>query len=223
MVISPILRGMMGLEVNALNSSVIFAPHVPAGWTDFTIRNVKVGTAQLAFKYHNVGEDITLEVESHGSGNVELQFSPALSLHAKVITADVDGRKISPKIDANENDQHATISVPISTEKATIHLRVNGNFGIAYPYAVPADGAVSSSLRVVSETWNAAHDQLQLQVAGVNGKTCEVPIYNAPSGIAVQGARIVKSPAGLALEIAFPPGPPDAYSTRTITLRFPMR
>src|SRR5271165_4105356 len=43
MVISPLLPGMMGLEVNALNSNVSFAPHVPAGWTDFAIRNVKVG------------------------------------------------------------------------------------------------------------------------------------------------------------------------------------
>ena len=98
MVISPILRGMMGLEVNALNSSVIFAPHVPAGWTDFAIQNVKVGAAQLDFKYHNVGEDITLEVERHGGRNVELQFSPALSLHATLITSEVNSGKVSPSL-----------------------------------------------------------------------------------------------------------------------------
>ena len=42
MVISPILRGMMGLEVNALNSTVTFAPHVPA-MERLSIKNVKVG------------------------------------------------------------------------------------------------------------------------------------------------------------------------------------
>ena len=223
MVISPILRGMMGLEVNALNNSVTFAPHVPAGWSDFAIRNVKVGNTQLDLVYHSVGDDITLEVQRHGNTNVQLDFSPALSLHAKVLDAEVNGRKIAPKIDANENDQHATVSVPISTNKITIHLRVTDNFGIACPFTAPADGAPSSNLKVVSEHWNAAHDQLQLNIAGVNGKTYQLPIFNAPSGVAVKGATITKPPSGLALEIVFPPGPAGTFSTRTVTLQFPPR
>ena len=76
MVISPILRGMMGLEVNALNGTVTFAPHVPAGWSEFAIKNVKVGSTLLDFMYHAVGDDITLEVTRGGTGKVELDFSP---------------------------------------------------------------------------------------------------------------------------------------------------
>ena len=52
-------------------------------WTDFAIRNVKVGNTQLDFKYHSVGDDMTLEVQRHGSGNVQLDFSPALSLASR--------------------------------------------------------------------------------------------------------------------------------------------
>src|SRR5271165_2203365 len=221
MVISPILRGMMGLEVNALNSSVTFAPHVP-GWTDFAIRNVKIGPTSLDFVYHAVGEDMTLEVQRHGSGNVQLEFSPAFSLHAKVLSAKVNGQEVSPKISANENDQQASFSVPISGDKTTIHLRITGNFGIAYPFVAPADGAASSNLKIVSEQWNDARDQLQLQVAGVNGKTYDVPIFNAPSGIDVRGASITKLP-GLALEITFPPGPAGTFTTRTVTIQFPAK
>jgi hypothetical protein len=223
MVISPVLRGMMGLEVNALTSTVTLTPHVPASWNDFAIRNVRVGSAQLDFAYHNVGEDITLEVTRRGIGNVQLVFSPALSLHARVIDAEVAGKKVSPKIDANQDDQHATISVPISADKTTLHLHVNGNFGIAYPYTAPADGAASSNIKVVSEQWNAAHDQLQIQIAGINGKTYQLPVFNAPSGIGVQGARFVKPPAGLALEIAFPAAASTAagrFVTQTVTLSF---
>jgi glycogen debranching enzyme len=221
MVISPILRGMMGLEVNALNHTVTLAPHVPAGWTEFAVRHVKVGSTQLDFTYHIVGGDITLEIQRHGSDAVQLEFSPALSLRARILDADVNGSQITPKISANEDDQHATVSVPISADSTTIHLRVSGNFGIAYPYAAPADGTVSANLKIVSEQWNAAHDQLHLQVAGINGKTYELPIFNAPSGIAVEGAKVIKGESGPALEVAFPPGAPGAYATKTIALRFP--
>jgi glycogen debranching enzyme len=223
MVISPILRGMMGLEVDTLTSSVAFAPHVPAGWSDFSVRNVRIGTTQLDLVYHNVGEDITLEVDRHGSGKVTLDYSPSLSLYAKVFGAEVNGQKVSPKISANENDQHATVSVPITGDKTTIHLRVSGNFGIAYPFVAPADGATSTNLKVVSEQWNAAHDTLQLQVAGVHGKTYDVPIFNAPSGIGVRGAIITRPASGLALQIVFPPGLAGAFTTQTVTLQFPAR
>jgi glycogen debranching enzyme len=221
MVISPILRGMMGLEVNALDSSVRFEPHIPAGWTDFAIRNVHVGSAQIDLAYHAVADDLTLDVTRHGSGKVELFYSPALSPRAKIVTAEVNGSKVSPHSVPNQDDQHAALEVPITAEKTAIHLHVTGNFGIGTSYVAPADGAQSSALKIVSEQWNASHDQLQLRVAGVGGKIYALPIYNAPSGIAVEGASIIKPPSGLALEIKLPSGPSEAYTTQTVTLRFP--
>ena len=72
MIVSPLLRGMMGLSVDALNSRVRFEPHVPANWTDFAIRNVPMGAAsggsptKLTLSYHHSAGEITLEVTRHG-------------------------------------------------------------------------------------------------------------------------------------------------------------
>ena len=221
MVITPLMRGLLGLEVNALKSSVVLAPHLPADWNDFAIHNVKVGTTTLDFTFHRAGDDITLEVQRRGSDSVHLEFSPAISLHAKVLEATVDGSKISPKISANENDQHATVSASIASDNTTVRLRVSGDFGIAYPFAPPADGATSSNLKMVSEVWNDTHDRLQLQVAGVAGARYQVPIFNAPAGIAADGAVITRTASGLALEISFPAGAHGTYATQNISLHFP--
>ena len=166
---------------------------------------------------------MTLEVQRHGSDkdNVQLEFSPALSPRAKVGDAEVDGHKVSAQISTNENDQHASVSASIASDNTTIHLPITGDFGIAYPFAVPADGATSSNLKMVSEAWNDAHNKLQLQVAGVSGAKYVVPIFNAPNGIAVEGAVITKIESGSALEISFPTGAPGAYTTREVTLQFP--
>jgi len=221
MVISPILRGMMGLEVNGLNGSVTFAPHVPAGWTDFAIKNVKVGSTQLDFTYHSVGEDMALEVERHGGGNVEFLFSPGLSLRAKVLDAEVNGRKVSPHISANENDQHATLTVAITSDKTTLHLRVANNFAIAYPHTPPADGAASSALKIVSEQWNPAHDELQLHLEGISGMNYELPIFNMPVPFESHGALTEERPSGKVLVIQFRKGPPNTYIPLNLTLKFP--
>jgi hypothetical protein len=223
MVVTPLMRGLLGLEVNALKSSVVLAPHLPAGWNDFAIQNVKVGATQIDFTFHRAGDDMTLEVQRHGNQTVQLEFSPAVSLRAKVVEATVAGNKVTPSVSANENDQHATVSVSIASGTTTIHLRVTDDFGIAYPFAAPAEGAVSSNLKIVSEAWNDAHDKLQLQVTGVGGAKYEIPIYRAPSGIAVEGAVITKAESGLALEVSFPPGTPGAYTTRAITIQFPAK
>jgi hypothetical protein len=221
MVITPLMRGLLGLEVDALKSSVTLAPHVPAGWNDFAIHNVKVGSTLLDFNFHRAGDDMTLEVQRHGNNTVQLEFSPAVSLRAKVVEATVGGNKVLPSISPNENDQHATVSASIASDTTTIHLRVTGDFGIAYPFVAPADGAVSSNLKIVSEAWNDTHDKLQLQVAGVGGARYVVPVFNAPSGIAVEGAVITKGESGLALEVSFAGSAPDAYTNSTVTLHFP--
>ena len=221
MVITPLVRGLLGLEVNALKSSVALAPHLPAGWNDFAIDNVKVGATTLDFTFHRAGDDMTLEVQRHGNNTIQLEFSPAVSLRAKVVEATVNGNKVSPAISANENDHHTAISASVASDKTIIHLHITGDFGIAYPFAVPADGVTSSNLKISSEVWNEKHDRLRLQVAGVSGAKYVVPIFNAPSGFTVEGAAITKIESGSALEISFPTGAPGAYASREVTLQFP--
>jgi len=55
MVVSPMLRGMFGLQRDAATSTLTFAPHVPADWDSYTLRNVRIGGAQvdlLSVRYH---------------------------------------------------------------------------------------------------------------------------------------------------------------------------
>ncbi len=50
MVISPLLRGLFGLQTDAGAHRVTMSPHVPADWTWFTVDHVHAGTASLAFR-----------------------------------------------------------------------------------------------------------------------------------------------------------------------------
>ena len=51
MVVSPMLRGMFGLRADAKTRTVTFAPHVPADWNSFCVRNVRAGDSRLNLKY----------------------------------------------------------------------------------------------------------------------------------------------------------------------------
>ena len=51
MVVSPLLRGMFGLQTNAGACQVTLAPHVPADWTWFTLDHVRAASASLRLAY----------------------------------------------------------------------------------------------------------------------------------------------------------------------------
>src|SRR5208337_4816411 len=114
--------------------------------------------------------EITLEVRRRGNQNVQLDYLPAFSLRAHVLSAEVNRRPAKfSQVPANEVDQHVELLVPITGDSTIIRVRLRDDFGIVYPFVAPATGAVSSNLRFVSEHWNAAHDRLELQIAGVGG------------------------------------------------------
>ena len=221
MIVSPILRGMMGLSVNAQNPTVRLEPHVPADWSDFSIENISLGAASLSIEYHRTADEITLQIHRRGAQHFEFLFSPAFSLRAKVLDAEVSGRRTELHVEPeNGVDQHVSVMVRIGAESTTVHIHFRDDFGIGYPYAVPSAGAVSSNLKFVSQQWNAAHDRLELHVAGMNGMKYEVPLYGDLTGMTASGAS-VKRGAQTTLEIDFPPGAAGEYSESTVVLQFP--
>ncbi len=221
MIVSPILRGMMGLSVDVLNSTVRLQPHVPADWSDFAIQNVAVGAGSLSITYHRTAGELTLQIQRRGTQHLEFLFSPAFSLRARILDAEVNGRHAELRAEPeNGVDQHVSVSVPIDADSTTIRIRYRNDFGIAYPYVAPSLGAVSSNLKFVSQQWNAAHDRLELHVAGVNGMKYEVSLYGDLIGMTASGAEVRRSATRTTLEIDFPSGPEGAYGERTVVLQF---
>ena len=95
MVISPLLRGLFGLEADAgARQRLTFAPHVPADWTWFTLDHLRVGAASLRVAYHKTTSEITLEVTRVGNGDCSLEFSPAVSLRAQIAGVELNGRRV---------------------------------------------------------------------------------------------------------------------------------
>lgn len=222
MILSPILRGMLGLSIDSPGHSVTFAPHIPADWTSFAVQNVKVGGSSLDLSYQRGNGELTLEVQRRGTDEVRLEFSPAFSLRAQVVEAEANGRRIqlASSNSRNDLDQHPSVAVPLAPGTTTIRLHYRRDFGIAYPYSPPQLGATSKSLRIVSEHWNASLDRLEVQVAGAGGATYDVPLYGDLTGLSATGAELTRRGGETIIHLAFSPSPTEAFTTQSIVLQF---
>ena len=225
MVVSPLMRGMLGLQTDAGAGTLTLTPHVPADWTSFAVRSVPIGSAKVDLQYAKDPEGITLEVKALGevtdNSPRAVEFAPAVSLRAKVLGAALNGRPVPFHVQANSVDQHVLVRIPVSGGANTLRIRLKDDFGVAYTSTLPAIGATSEGLRVVSETWTPARDRLTLAVSGRSGSQYRLSVWNAGQIASVAGAKLFKEPDGGAqLVVEFPKDLAEPVSHATISLQF---
>jgi glycogen debranching enzyme len=216
MVVSPILRGMFDLQTDVAKHQIRLAPHIPADWTSYSIRNVRVEAAGVDFQFRKTSDSMVLEAKRTGTGECWVQFSPALSLRTQVLSVEVNGRPNLFQLQANSNDQHLNTRFQLAEGTNRLVIRVKNDFGLALSSELPALGSASRGLRVISESWNSAKNQLTLQVSGLAGTSYEMGVWNPEQISSVEGAAVKSGK----LEIKIPGPVSDSYSHQTVVVHF---
>jgi glycogen debranching enzyme len=222
MVVSPILRGMLGMFSDAKSGTLTFSPHVPPDWGSFTIRNARAGAARMDLTYSKTADEITLQINCTGGGVCPVEFEPALSPRADVIGAEMKGKPVPFRMATNEQDQHVVMRVSAASgQSSTLRIRVRNDFGISYQSSLPSLGARSQGLRMLAETWSAGRDTFSLEMAGAQGAQYDLVVWNADQVVSVDGAEFSKSKDGQArVRVQFPTGDSGNYSRTKIVFHF---
>ncbi len=217
MVISPILRGMFGLQTDAEKHQITLAPHVPSDWMSFAIRNVRTAGVGVDFQYRKTADSLELETKRTGTGDCWVEFSPAFSLRTQVVSVQMNGRPLPFKLQPNNNDQHLSLRFPVNGGPNKLVIRVKNDFGLAVSSDLPALGSASRGLRVLSESWNASNTQLTVEVSGRAESRYELGVWNSSQISSVEGAVLTKFGK---LEIQMPQGATDSYLQQKLVIHF---
>jgi hypothetical protein len=192
MVVNPLLSGLLGLQADAASCQLNFAPHVPADWSSFSVNNVRLGAVAVNLNYQRAPDNISLEVQPTGTGHCSLQFSPAVSLRAKITGARLNGHALPFQIDANSSDQHIAVSVPITSGQNTVEIQMKNDFELGQTSTLPELGDTSHGLRVLSESWSPKRDTLTLLLSGAAGESYQLSAWNPDQISSVEGAELEK-------------------------------
>jgi hypothetical protein len=146
-----------------------------------------------------------------------VEFSPALSLRAKVVNVRLNGKPVAFRMQPNSNDQHLYVRFPVGSGPNNLVVRLSNDFGLTLSNELPALGSASRGLRVTHESWDASRSQLTLDVSGVSGSRYELGVWNSAQIATVEGAVLSKFGK---LEIEMPKGAADAYVPHKIVIHF---
>jgi len=223
MVVSPLLRGLFGLRVDAVAHTITLAPSLPADWSSFGLRNLRAGNVALDVKFRRTPSEITLDVRPTQAGECIFEFQPALSLRAEVQSVELNGRSIPFQVRANESDQHLVTQFPVSGSPSILKIRIRDDFAITYISQLPELGGKSEGLRVLSENWNAARTQLTLELEGIPGRGYELLLFGGKELTSVEGGKILKAAdGGERLSVTIPGAEGTQFVPLAVVMHFPV-
>jgi len=220
MVVSPILRGMLGLETDAVHHRVRLTPHVPADWAQFSVQNVRVGKSTLSMNYHKSEEGIVLEVGQAGDEQCTVEFRPAISLRTKVTKVELNGKSVPFQVETRGADQHVSVEIPVTNAKSTLRISLQNEFGLIEESTLPALGGASRGLRILSQKWSTSRDQLTLEVSGAAGSEYWLHLWNEHEIQSVEGAEFGPSVGKRAIAIRIPRSDSEAYPYAKVVIHF---
>lgn len=217
MVISPLLRGLFGLEVDSLNRHITLAPHFPASWSDMSLRHVRLGTdGYVDFVLHRDANTLTLQMTNHSTGAWALSFSPAYSRYTSVSTATLQHAPVQWTRHSYGVDWHPTIEATIPTAGAMLQITHRQLFGVEVPAPPPQLAESSSNLKLLSKTWSNDNKSLQITVSGLAGHTYELSAVGLEYASQITGG--VRE--GNSIRVTLPVGTGYISSTVSIRLRW---
>ncbi|MBS1796336.1 MAG: amylo-alpha-1,6-glucosidase [Acidobacteria bacterium] len=217
MVVSPVMRGMLGVEVTNAGKSVRFAPQLPADWNELDVRRVRAGKATVDFKLRRGGGKMTITVGQSGAEPLNVTLAPSFPLDAVVKTVTANGQKLAFEMKQTGDVRQMEVRFELTGRPAEINVEYAEGTDVFVETPDLVAGAENSGLRIIRS--QARADGLYLLVEGRAGQTYPVGLRSPRVLKEIDGIRI--DGAARQLRIAFgTDGALNGYVRREILLPF---
>jgi hypothetical protein len=178
MVVTPLLRGLLGIEVMEGGGVLRFAPQLPADWNSVIVRNVRAGASSFDFTLKRIEgrQTITIarrELEKQLNGArrrfAQIALAPAFPLDAQIRKATINGRAVIFKIKQLGDRQFVELVINGALASNEVVITYDEGTDVYMEPETLRPGASNQGLRILLS--EADEDALHLTVEGLAGHT----------------------------------------------------
>lgn len=218
MVITPLVRGLLGLRPDAAGRRLQLSPQLPAAWGFLRVRNYRIGSSRVAFDFKRSGaSNWKFEVSKDDDDPLVLQVAPALPALAKVRRVRVDGKLAKFKATANDSDTLCAFELTLR-RRAVVEIVFDGGVEIDLVRERVELGERTSSLKVIEMT-TPATDRLAVKLEGLAGRNYILRVRSRLNLQRVEGGQMKGEEGGWRLiEVSFPMGEKRSYHRQNLEL-----
>ena len=195
MVVSPVVRGLLGLEAGGGGRTLRFAPALPAVWGRVEARGVRVGADRFDLALERDAGRTVVRITSRGSATprARIVVAPAFPLDARVRRVTINGREVRPAIVSIGDVQR--VEATVDSAAAPTEVVFSGDAGTEVyvePQAIQP-GADNRGLRALSA--RADERALRLVIEGRGGRAYAVTV-RTPHRLGAAENVVTLPPAG---------------------------
>jgi glycogen debranching enzyme len=224
MVVTPVMRGLLGIEVSAGGKKLRFAPQLPANWDHVEARKVAVGQSKYDLTLQRIAGRLTINVTHSGPrlasepATLELTLEPSFPLDARVRAVEVQGRNAEFQTSRMGDRLRALVNFEMRDQSVEIVFVYDEGSDVYVKPEIPAPGAESQGLRVLRSS--AQDNGLRLVLEGRSGRTYSLFVRSPHQLAETTGVKVGRNDGPdqeLMLEFK---GSPDEYSRLDLTVLF---
>jgi hypothetical protein len=218
MVVTPFIRGLLGLRPDAARRSLRFAPQIPAAWDSLRVSNYRIGSSRLSFQFKRIGAaGLRYEIEKGDEELLKVQFAPALPAHARVAKLTLDGKtvKLNPCVMSGA-ETNCTFEMSLR-KRSVVEITLKSGLEIDAPRAPLEPGGRTRSLKVLDVS-SPGPNRLLLRLEGLAGQRYTLRA-RGPSAVqdVLYGALRGEEAGWKLIDVVFPAS--EAYQRRDIEIR----
>ena len=195
MVVTPVLRGLLGIETAAAGSELRLAPQLPANWDSLSAHNIAAGSSRFDFTFTRSPGRLTVVIERRDETAVRssraptrITLAPAFPLDAVVRAVSVNERPAKFERRPKGDIQQAEVVIPDAGTKTSVVFSHDGGSDVYQVIDSPLPGDRNQGLRVLRS--RAGRDDLQLTLEGRPGRVYSLRIRTPRRAGAVSGGEL---------------------------------
>ena len=219
MVVTPMIRGLLGIEASEGGKALRVAPQLPANWDRVAVRNIIAGDTRYDLALERAQGRETIRISRRGRDNANaarVTLAPAFPLDARVRSVTVNGRAAKFEIERAGDVQRAVLTIDgAAATHEIVYTYGEGTDVYVEPQAL-RPGASNQGLRVLRSSADA--NALNLALEGVGGRSYEVYVRGSRRLREVSGAKIIESTGGDTKLLVSFEGAADGYVRRKLII-----
>jgi hypothetical protein len=195
MVLTPLLRGLLGLTADAPNRELRVAPQLPAAFEKITARNFRLGESRLRFDFHRSNlSTLKLAFSKDDDQPLRLLLAPALPPFSKVRRVLVDG-KSQPFTISNETSRVLCRFEHLLRRTVNLEIQFECGIEVDFPFNPASIGEPTQNAKILATNQPDAKT-LVIQVEVLPGIRYQSRVRSQFNIVEIAGGSVLKEEAG---------------------------
>jgi len=183
----PLVRGLLGLDGDAMSRKVVFAPQFRADWDVVTVSNYRIGEGSWEFEWLRSSREIRLDVRTDAV-EYELLTAPFLGPGTRIDSVLVNGMKTEFECFKNSRGVQPRIRIRPAGSQQRIQLYITPAVEVL-PAVV--ESRVGDSNRGLKIVWLERENRgIRLVCEGLAGESYHLRVTRSQDILEVRGGRL---------------------------------